>query len=87
MTTYPAMVVGVTTKGDTLRVLQYRFVGKINKGDRIVVSPDTNKHVEDPISLALMSYPIELAKNAKEDSLYCQVVKTYMGIINNRTFR
>ncbi len=84
---YPAMVVGVTSEGDTVRVLQYRFKEDINRGERIVIVPDTNKYVGDPISIALMNYPVELAKNEQEDSLYCQVAKTYMGIINKTVFR
>jgi hypothetical protein len=84
---YPAMLVGVTSQGDTLRVLQHRFVEEVNRGENVLVSPETNQALTDPLYLALINYPVTLANNKKEDYLYCQVKRTYIGIINQKTFR
>lgn len=85
LTLRPAMIVGVTTWNDTIRVLQYGFEKDLKIGKLIEVKPDTSIDINNSVTKALVQrdLPIILSKSKTFNRYYCDVTKTYFGKVND----
>ncbi len=75
---YPNLIIGVTSNGDTIGIMDRPYSGSLKSGDQVIVLPTfwTAKEKELPSP----SYVIH--KRSTENDLYCVIDTVYYGKID-----
>ena len=79
MVTWPNLLIGINSKGDTIGIVEYGTELQINRNDTITFSPKQIKETILEPSAFIRKPVMSVSKKAKINDLYCSVKVIYYG--------